>query len=60
MGKSAHPTIAKFWSERAWHEQLGVALDPRPLAERPWREVREYELIMQAEAQHHNEQARRG
>ena len=55
MGKTSHPTIVKFWSERAWHEQLGVAVDPRPLADRPWREVREYELIMRAEAEAHNE-----
>jgi len=51
MGNTTHPTISKFWSERAWHEQLGVSVDPRPIHERPWREVREYELIMQAEVQ---------
>lgn len=51
MGKTSHPTIAKYWSERAWHEQLGVPVDPRPVSERPWREVVEYQRLMQMEAQ---------
>ena len=60
VGKTTDPTIAKFWSERAWHEQLGVSIDQRPVAERPWREVREYELLMQAEVQvHKSQQAKR-
>ena len=51
MGKTSHPTIIKWWSERAWNEQLGIHVDPRPVGDRPWREVDEYMKLMQVEAQ---------
>jgi hypothetical protein len=59
MEQATHPTIKKFWSERAFHERLGIVIDPRPLGERPWREVREYELMFQAEAQASKEKSKR-
>jgi hypothetical protein len=56
VGSTTHPTIAKLWSERNWYSQIGAAIDPRPVRDRPWREVREYEVYMQAEAHVHKEQ----
>lgn len=47
-------TIGKFWAERAWHTRLGVVYDPRPVPDRPWKEVEEYEVIMTAETAHEN------
>lgn len=57
MQTTTHPTIAKYWSERAWWEQLGLHIDERPLRQRPWREVVQYEVIMQAEAQVRRQEA---
>jgi hypothetical protein len=45
FNSSRHPTITKAWRERAWWNEYGQRLDPRPLDERPWREVEEYETL---------------
>ena len=43
--------MRKFGLERATWDRLGHHFDPRPLGERPWREVEEYLEIMSAVAQ---------
>lgn len=35
----------KAWSEKAWWLEYGQHIDPRPISERPWREVEEYETL---------------
>lgn len=58
VGKTKHPTIAKFWRESAYHERLGITVDPRPLSKRPHKEVEEYEVLMQLTAQKEAQEAR--
>jgi hypothetical protein len=54
QGKTNHPTIAKYFHEQKYWQRLGIHTDTRSLEERPWKEVWEYDIIM--EEQHHAEQ----
>ncbi len=44
-GKSSHPTIAKAFSEQTYWQRYGIHVDPRPLRDRPWREIEEYRVL---------------
>ncbi len=46
MGRSKHPTLVKYFHEQKYWSRLGIHADSRPLDERPWREVWEYDIIM--------------
>lgn len=47
LGRSRHPTIGKYSSEHEYWKRFGLHLDPRPLEDRPWLEVLQYDLITQ-------------
>jgi hypothetical protein len=49
-GRTKHPTLIKYWEEKKFWHRLGIRTDPRPLEDRPWREVHEYGVIMEEEA----------
>jgi hypothetical protein len=45
--------MVKYLHEQKFWQRLGIHADSRPLDERPWREVWEYNIIM--EEQSHSE-----
>jgi hypothetical protein len=53
-----HPTIAKYFHEQKYWMRLGIHADPRPLDERPWREVHEYDIIMDEQTEHEKPKSR--
>jgi hypothetical protein len=56
---SGPPSLVKFSIEHQLWERLGQRLDPRPLYERPWREVEDYILYVQLICREEDAQRRR-
>lgn len=56
-GKTTHPTITKFWLEQAMHQRMGIVVDPRPLGQRPWREVQEYLTLLEMQVREERRRA---
>jgi hypothetical protein len=46
MGAPGPPSLQKFLRENAFWDKLGIPAEP--LGPRPWKEVRDYEVIVAA------------